>query len=245
MPSAAPRHVLVLTRNPDIGSAAADRFAADGHRVSIAGEALTVTHPDVVVISPAAVVGDDVAAIAAEAVARHGRVDVLVTSPGTGEAQPVFRSDADAAQRAVGDDLDWVWRAVREVAPAMSTAKWGRIVLLSSVASLYGVAVESPYAATMASMLGLTRSLARELGRRRITVNCVAIGVIDTGYLRHLVATNPLVDRHVNNVRDQTPLRRLGTPQEVAEVVAFVASDDAAFLTGAIIPVDGGFAMGF
>ncbi len=239
------RHALVLTRNPDIGAAAAARLAADGHRVSIAGAGARADHPGVTVVGEADLRDTDIDALVAAAVERHGPVEILVTSPGVGDAQPVFRSDPDAAERAVGGELAWIWRAVRAVASDMSRHKWGRIVLLSSVAALYGVAVESPYAATMSSMFGLTRSLARELGKRRITVNCVTIGVIDTAYLRDLVATNPLVARHVDDVTAETPLKRLGAPEEVAEVVAFIASEPASFMTGAIVPVDGGFAMGF
>jgi 3-oxoacyl-[acyl-carrier protein] reductase len=130
------------------------------------------------------------------------------------------------------------YRVTKRAAQGMLRARRGRIILMSSVVGLLGAAGQANYSASKAGLVGLARSLARELGSRSITVNVVAPGPVETDM------TAALGDERLAAIVDVVPLRRMATPDEIAGVVEFLASPDAAYITGAVVPVDGGLGMG-
>jgi 3-oxoacyl-[acyl-carrier protein] reductase len=180
--------------------------------------------------------GVDRAFAAAEAA--HGPVEVAVANAGITRDGLVLRmSDADFAA-VVDTNLAGAFRVARRAAKSMLRLRRGRIVLVSSVVGLLGSAGQANYAASKAGLVGLARSLARELGSRGITVNVVAPGLVDTDM------TRVLDDDRRAQVLSGVPLGRMASPQEVAAVVRWLAGPDAAYITGAVIPVDGGLGMG-
>jgi 3-oxoacyl-[acyl-carrier protein] reductase len=231
------RSVLVTGGNRGIGLAIAQAFAA-------LGDAVAVTHRGSDV--PAGLLGircdvTDPAAIEAaydEAEAAHGPVEVLVANAGITRDGLLLRMSDDDWQAVIDTNLTGTFRLVRRASKGMLRLRRGRIVLISSVVGLTGSAGQVNYAASKAGLVGLARSVARELGSRAITANVVAPGFVDTDM------TAALPDSRRDEILAQIPLRRYATPDEVAGVVTWLASDAAAYVTGAVIPVDGGLGMG-
>jgi 3-oxoacyl-[acyl-carrier protein] reductase len=177
-------------------------------------------------------------AAVAEVEERLGPVGVLVANAGiTRDGLALTMSD-DAFADVVETNLTGTFRVVRRCAKGMLRAKWGRIVLVGSVVGLLGSGGQVNYASSKAGLVGMARSLARELGSRGITANVVAPGFVDTDM------TAELTDERRAAILAQVPLGRLASPDEVAGVVTWLASDAAAYVTGAVIPVDGGLGMG-
>ena len=171
----------------------------------------------------------------AEAEAELGRIDVLVNCAGIADIK-LFTDISNADwQKMINTDLSSAFYLSRAAAPGMIRRRAGRIINIGSVWGRLGASCEVHYSAAKAGLRGLTAALAKELGPSGITVNCVEPGVIDTEMNSHLTHDD------ITELCDATPLCRLGTADEVAAAVAFLASDDAAFITGATIPVDGGF----
>lgn len=233
----ASRSVIVTGGNRGIGRAVVDRFVADGHRVaalSRSGEA-----PDGAlgiaadVSDPASV---DAAFSAAEAA--HGPVEVLVANAGITRDTLILRMTEEDWASVLEVNLTGSFRVAKRAAKSMLRARFGRIILTGSVVGLYGSPGQVNYASTKAALVGLARSLTRELGARGITANVVAPGFIETDM------TAALGPDLVAKYRAATPAARLGRPEEVAAAVAFLASDDAGFISGAVLPVDGGLGMG-
>jgi len=163
--------------------------------------------------------------------------DVVVCNAGISQVGLFTDMTAEQWETLRGVDLDGVVNVLQAVIPDMVSEKKGSIVLVSSMWGITGASCEAGYSATKAAVIGLGKSLARELGPSGIRVNCVAPGVIDTDMNRELSETD------MDALRDETPLCRIGTPDEVAAVIGFLASEESAFVTGQVIGVDGGFVV--
>ncbi len=232
------RSVLVTGGSRGIGLATARAFAEAGDQVAVtlrSGES-----PDSRLLAVHADVTDEPSVTAAVAAAEqaHGPIEVLVANAGITRDTLLLRMSDDDWRDVIDTNLTGSFRVVRKVARGMLRQRRGRIVLVSSVVALSGSAGQVNYAASKAGLVGLARSLARELGSRSITVNVVAPGFVETDM------TAVLDDETTATYRRQIPLGRFATADEVAGVVRWLASDEAAYVTGAVIPVDGGLGMG-
>jgi 3-oxoacyl-[acyl-carrier protein] reductase len=238
-PTAAPsgRSVLVTGGNRGIGLAIARALAAGGDRVTVtyrsgqppeglAGVRCDVTDPE------------SVEAAFAEVEEKQGPVEVLVANAGVTRDQLIMRMSEEDFGTVVATNLAGSWRVAKRASKGMLKLRRGRVVFISSVVGLLGSAGQTNYAASKAGLVGLARSLARELGSRGITYNVVAPGFVETDM------TAELPDDLQKTYRGQIPLGRFASVDEVAGVVRFLASEDAAYITGAVIPVDGGLGMG-
>ena len=170
--------------------------------------------------------------------AEHGPVEVLVANAGITRDTLLLRMSDDDWTSVIETNLTGSFRVAKRAAKGMLRLKRGRIVLISSVVGLLGSAGQVNYAASKAGLVGMARSLARELGSRSITTNVVAPGFVETDM------TAELPEDKKNEYQQAIPLGRFATSEEVAGVVRWVASDEAAYITGAVIPVDGGLGMG-
>ncbi len=231
------RSVLVTGGNRGIGLAIARRLAAGGDAVTVTSRSgaevpgLAVAKCDV---RDAAAV--DAAFAAAEA--EHGPVEVAVANAGITRDQLLALMSEDDFGAVIDTNLTGAYRVARRAVRGMLKMRRGRIIFISSVVGLLGSGGQANYAASKAGLIGLARSLARELGTRNITVNVVAPGFVDTDM------TAALADDKKAAILAGVPLRRYASADEVAAAVAFLASADAAYITGAVLPVDGGLGMG-
>lgn len=231
------RSVLVTGGNRGIGLAIAQQLATQGHRVTVAcrsGEApagLSAVRCDVT--DTASV---DEAFTSVEQT--QGPVEILISNAGITDDTLLLRMGQDSFDRVVDANLTGAFRVAKRASMGMLRRRWGRMVFISSVVGLSGGAGQANYAASKAGLVGLSRSIARELGSRNITANVVAPGFVDTDM------TKALDDERRAQILAQIPAARYADPAEVAAAVAFLASDSAAYITGAVIPVDGGLGMG-
>ncbi|MFJ5233127.1 3-oxoacyl-ACP reductase FabG [Kitasatospora sp. NPDC088391] len=231
------RSVLVTGGNRGLGLAVARALAADGDRVAVthrtgpAPEGLFGVHCDVT--DP-----ESVERAFKEVEAEQGPVQVLVANAGiTRDGMSLTMSDA-AFDEVLQTNLHAAFRVARRAAMPMLRARSGRLVFVSSVNALRGSAGQANYAASKAGLIGLARSLARELGPRGVTANVVAPGYA------HTDMTAAIDEQILAGITAQIPLGRLAAAEEVAAAVRFLASDAAAYVTGAVLPVDGGLGMG-
>ncbi|MGZ4602267.1 MAG: 3-oxoacyl-[acyl-carrier-protein] reductase [Kineosporiaceae bacterium] len=235
--SASARSVLVTGGNRGIGLAVARAFAEAGDTVSVtsrSGEA-----PEGLFAVRCDVTDDESVDAAFAAVEAHqGPVEVLVANAGITRDTLLLRMSEDDWDAVLDTNLTGAFRVARRAAKGMLRARRGRLIFVSSVVGMLGSAGQANYAASKAGLVGFARSLARELGSRSITANVVAPGFVDTDMTAALDE-----ERRAEIVR-QVPLGRYATPEEVAGVVRFLASDEAAYVTGALVPVDGGLGMG-
>ncbi|MBV9350405.1 MAG: beta-ketoacyl-ACP reductase [Mycobacterium sp.] len=231
------RSVLVTGGNRGIGLAVARRLAADGHKVAVThrssaapeglfGVECDVTNYDAV----------DAAFTAVEE--RQGPVEVLVANAGFNSDMLIMRMTEEQFYKVIDANLTGVFRVAKRASRNMVKKRFGRYIFMGSVVGLTGLPGQSNYAASKAGLVGMARSLTRELGTRSITANVVAPGLIDTDMVR---AMDP---KYQETALQAIPLGRIGRPEEVAGVISFLASEDAGYISGAVIPVDGGLGMG-
>jgi 3-oxoacyl-[acyl-carrier protein] reductase len=231
------RSVLVTGGNRGIGLAIARRLAADGDGVTVTSRSgepvdeLTVARCDVRDTAQV----DAAFKIAEEA---HGPIEVLVANAGINRDQLLALMSEDDFADVLDTNLTGAYRVAKRAVRGMIRLRRGRIILISSVAGLLGSAGQANYAASKAGLVGFARSLARELASRNITVNVVAPGLVDTDMMA------ALTEDQRKAILAGIPLGRYATAGEIASAVAFLASPDAAYITGAVLPVDGGLGMG-
>lgn len=231
------RVVLITGGSRGIGLACAQHFQSLGDKVAITYNSTKPTN-DFFSIKCDVTSQVEVDAAFAAVEEKFGAVQVLVSNAGITKDLLLLRMNENDFTSVIDANLSGAYRVCKRATQGMLRAKSGRIILMSSVVALLGSAGQANYAASKAGLVGLARSLARELGSRSITVNVVAPGPVETDM------TAALTDEQRARMIDAVPLGRIATPQEIAAAVAFLASQDAAYITGAVIPVDGGLGMG-
>ena len=243
------RIALVTGGSRGIGRAVAVALAGDGHRVAFCyssdedGAKETTTAIEAAGAEALAVRADvgaeeSVDTAFGEIESQWGKVELLVNNAGITRDGLVARMTEDQWNDVVRINLTGAFHTIRRATPGMMRARFGRVVNVSSTSGLLGVAGQANYAATKAGLVGLTRSVARELASRNVTCNIVAPGPIATAM------TDEMTEEWQSTVAGAVPLGRLGTPEEVAAMIVFLCSDAAGYVTGAVVPVDGGLGMG-
>ena len=232
-----PRTVLVTVGNRGIGRAIAEEFVAQGHRVAVtvrSGEGPAGT------LSVIADVTDGASLDAAfETIEEKlGPVEILVANAGITRDMLMLRMTDEDFEEVLNTNLTGAFRVVKRATKGMMKGRFGRVILISSVVGLLGSAGQVNYSAAKSGLVGMARSITRELGSRGITANVVAPGFIETDM------TAALPEEQQEQYKKNIPAGRFATPVEVARVVTWLASDDSAYISGAVIPVDGGLGMG-
>ncbi|WP_027658923.1 3-oxoacyl-ACP reductase FabG [Salinispora fenicalii] len=231
------RSVLVTGGSRGIGLAVARRLSADGNRVAVTYR--SGKPPDGLLAVPCDVL--DTAAVDrafTKVEAELGPVEVLVANAGVTKDTLLIRMSESDFTSVIDTNLTGTYRVVKRAARNLVRARSGRVVIISSTAALSGVVGQVNYGSSKAGLIGMARSLAREFAPRGVLVNVVAPGLTDTAM------STALSDTTRDSIVGRIPLGRMATPEEVAATVRFLASEDASYITGAVIPVDGGMGMG-
>lgn len=231
------RTVLITGGNRGIGFALAEEFIAQGHRVAVTARSGEGPKGSLTVRADVTD-GASLDAAYAEVESKLGPVEVLVANAGITKDTLVMRMTDEEFDSVVDTNLGGTFKVVKRAVKGMLKARFGRIILISSVVGLYGSAGQVNYSSSKSALVGMARSLTRELGARGITTNVVAPGFIETDM------TAALPEEQQEQYRKNIPAGRFAQPSEVAKVCAWLASDDAGYISGAVIPVDGGLGMG-
>lgn len=231
------RTVLVTGGNRGIGFAIAKEFVASGYRVAVTARSGQGPEGSMTVTADVTDSASLDTAIA-EVEAALGPIEVLVANAGITKDTLLMRMSDEEFESVVDTNLNGVFRVVKRVTKSMLRQKFGRVVLIGSVVGLLGSAGQVNYSATKSALVGIARSITREIGAKNITANVVAPGFIDTDM------TAALSEELAATYRSRIPAGRFASPEEVAKVVRWIASDEASYISGAVIPVDGGLGMG-
>ena len=232
------RTALVIGGSRGIGLASAQLLAKEGHRVATTYRQTTQSPSDLLSVPCDITSADQIDAAFFEVEQRLGPVEVVVMNAGIVRDNILLRMDESDFTDVVDTNLGGAFRVARRAARAMLRARWGRMIFVSSVVAMRGERGQANYAASKAGLIGLARSLTRELGSRNITANVVAPGYTETDM------TASLSEERREYMCSHIPLGRAARPEEVAAAVSFLASDAAGYISGAVIPVDGGAGMG-
>jgi 3-oxoacyl-[acyl-carrier protein] reductase len=231
------RTVLITGGNRGIGYSLAEEFLAAGHRVAVTARSGSGPAGALTVIADV-IDGESLDRAFAEVEEKLGVIEIVVANAGITKDTLVLRMSDEDFDTVIDTNLGGSFRVVKRAAKGMLKAKFGRIILISSVVGLYGSAGQVNYSASKSALVGMARSLTRELGSRNITANVVAPGFIETDM------TAALPEEQQAEYKKNIPAGRFASPSEVAKVCVWLASDDASYISGAVIPVDGGLGMG-
>ena len=235
------RVALVTGGNRGIGLATARRLSRAGHRVAVTYRSEPPPHADadgLTCVRCDVTDSESVAAALAETTERLGAPEILVCNAGITRDGLVLRMSAEDFGAVIDANLTGAFRVAKQAVRAMVRGRWGRIVFISSVSGMRGQAGQANYAASKAGLIGLARSLAKEFASRNVTVNVIAPGPIRTGMLA------ALNDDQLDAIVSRVPLGRVGDPDELAAAIEFLTSEDASYVTGIVLAVDGGLSMG-
>ena len=232
------RTVLVTGGNRGIGRAIAERFLAAGHRVAVTSRSGDGGPEGALTVKADVTDSTSIDAAFTEVEAQLGPVEVLVANAGITKDTLLLRMGEDDFAEVIDTNLTGAFRVVKRATKGMLRAKFGRVILISSVVGLYGSPGQVNYAAAKAGLVGIARSLTRELGSRGITANVVAPGFIETDM------TAALPEATQQQYLASIPAGRFGAVEDIAATVEWLAGDRAGYISGAVIPVDGGLGMG-
>jgi beta-ketoacyl ACP reductase len=238
-PAFVSRSVLVTGGNRGIGLAVARRLAADGHKVAVTHRGSGAPDDEDLFAVQCDVTDNDAVDAAFKQVEEHqGPVEVLVANAGVAADAFLMRMTVEKFEKVIDANLTGAFRVAQRASRSMQRKRFGRMIFMGSVSGTWGIGNQANYAASKAGLIGMARSIARELSKAGITANVVAPGYIDTDM------TRALDERIQEGALEFIPAKRVGTAEEVAGVVSFLASEDASYISGAVIPVDGGMGMG-
>ncbi|MBV9303287.1 MAG: 3-oxoacyl-[acyl-carrier-protein] reductase [Acidobacteriaceae bacterium] len=241
------RTALITGASRGIGKACVEALAAAGHRVVLAARSvekleavaaeMRASGPDTLVVEMDLSVSESIVNGIAKVVKEFGRIEILVNNAGITKDGLAVRMREEDWEAVLRTNLSGSFYAIQQVLPGMMRERWGRIVNISSVVGEMGNPGQANYVASKAGLIGLTKAIAKEVASRNITVNAVAPGFIETDM------TTGLKDELKQRIIEETPLKRMGTSQDIANAVKFLVSDDASFITGHVLDVNGGIYM--
>ncbi|MEV6769447.1 3-oxoacyl-ACP reductase FabG1 [Nocardia sp. NPDC051030] len=232
------RSVLVTGGNRGIGLAVAQRLLADGHKVAVTHRGSGVPE-GLFGVKCDVTDSESVDRAFSEVEAHQGPVEVVVANAGIVDNTLFMRMSEESFTKIIDANLTGAWRVAQRANRNMLKGRWGRVIFLGSVVGQIGAPGQVNYAAAKSGLIGMARAITREVGKRNITANVVAPGLIDTDMTRE-----EMTEENRKAALDFIPAGRIGQPEDVAAAISFLASDDASYISGAIIPVDGGMGMG-